>query len=680
MNKTLRNLALVALVAAPFTAFAEVKGAGTEADPYQIATAADLATAYTLTKNAETVYFVQTADITYTDAENASHVAVCGYLGANYNNPIVYDGKNHVIKGFAPTNSGWNDANKECYGQSVFGALTGVVKNLGIVGATVGNDGGRAGIVCGYFGVNNGNPEALALFPISKLENVYVTGKVNGCSANYTGGLFGTTGTEVEITNCFVNVEMTGKTGGKNGAFAGRINHTATITNCYVAGTVAAAAENGAIPGLVAGANSGEATYDGFVVFNTGSESTGLDATKTIGEITMANTAATKAEGVAEVKEWAAFSATEEVEGLPALNYALSGAGTEANPYIIDCVEALCNAWNYVDGVNGGTYYFVQTADLDMKGVELYHPMAGWNGQYKAIIHYDGDNHVIKNFAPTEPESVGNGGEVDKPYYSCTIFGVPAGSIKNLGVINANCEQKLQGVGVLGAYAGHSKATTLTVENVFVEGQVKGEGQYTGGMFGTTGNTVVISNSFANVVVEGATGITGGLIGRVGNDVEIANVYVAGEVAEGGYLIAGAKTEATSTITASDVIAFNTANGNAVAIANLKVQGDVEEATAANKAALIEAVQEWDGFSATKFLAPEGLEDEAYPILESFEAYGTDAPVAGDDPSTGIFDAALDAAAPAVYYNLQGVQVANPDNGVYIVRRGNKVTKELIRK
>ena len=36
--------------------------------------------------------------------------------------------------------------------------------------------------------------------------------------------------------------------------------------------------------------------------------------------------------------------------------------------------------------------------------------------------------------------------------------------------------------------------------------------------------------------------------------------------------------------------------------------------------------------------------------------------------------------APAVYYNLQGVQVANPENGLYIVKRGNNVAKELIRK
>ena len=35
---------------------------------------------------------------------------------------------------------------------------------------------------------------------------------------------------------------------------------------------------------------------------------------------------------------------------------------------------------------------------------------------------------------------------------------------------------------------------------------------------------------------------------------------------------------------------------------------------------------------------------------------------------------------PAVYYNLQGVKVENPAGGIYIVKRGNKVTKEYIRK
>ena len=59
----------------------------------------------------------------------------------------------------------------------------------------------------------------------------------------------------------------------------------------------------------------------------------------------------------------------------------------------------------------------------------------------------------------------------------------------------------------------------------------------------------------------------------------------------------------------------------------------------------------------------------------------TDAPEAlvleGPEVIVGIEGVEIETA-PAVYYNLQGVQVENPTNGVYIVKRGNKVTKELI--
>lgn len=55
-----------------------------------------------------------------------------------------------------------------------------------------------------------------------------------------------------------------------------------------------------------------------------------------------------------------------------------------------------------------------------------------------------------------------------------------------------------------------------------------------------------------------------------------------------------------------------------------------------------------------------------------------------DRPTSGIEDIVSDfedaaEEAPAVYYNLQGVQVENPTKGIYVVRRGNKVSKEYIR-
>lgn len=39
----------------------------------------------------------------------------------------------------------------------------------------------------------------------------------------------------------------------------------------------------------------------------------------------------------------------------------------------------------------------------------------------------------------------------------------------------------------------------------------------------------------------------------------------------------------------------------------------------------------------------------------------------------------IDADAPAVYYNLQGVKVNNPQNGIFVVKQGNKTHKVVIR-
>lgn len=50
---------------------------------------------------------------------------------------------------------------------------------------------------------------------------------------------------------------------------------------------------------------------------------------------------------------------------------------------------------------------------------------------------------------------------------------------------------------------------------------------------------------------------------------------------------------------------------------------------------------------------------------------------AGDSAVTEIESA--DADAPVEYYNLQGIRVANPENGLYIVKQGNKISKRIIR-
>lgn len=50
-----------------------------------------------------------------------------------------------------------------------------------------------------------------------------------------------------------------------------------------------------------------------------------------------------------------------------------------------------------------------------------------------------------------------------------------------------------------------------------------------------------------------------------------------------------------------------------------------------------------------------------------------------DKTSTGITNIEADTNAPVEYFNLQGVRVENPENGLYIRRQGNKVSKVIIK-
>lgn len=73
----------------------------------------------------------------------------------------------------------------------------------------------------------------------------------------------------------------------------------------------------------------------------------------------------------------------------------------------------------------------------------------------------------------------------------------------------------------------------------------------------------------------------------------------------------------------------------------------------------------------SKTLTVEGFISVRYGVAQIV-------PIKVSDPS-GIESAVTDNSnAPAEYYNLQGVKVNNPENGLYIVKRGNKVTKQYI--
>ncbi len=67
------------------------------------------------------------------------------------------------------------------------------------------------------------------------------------------------------------------------------------------------------------------------------------------------------------------------------------------------------------------------------------------------------------------------------------------------------------------------------------------------------------------------------------------------------------------------------------------------------------------------------LDGKAYLVLSNDKTY---------DPewtnNDGISTIAVENA-PAVYFNLNGVQVANPANGLFIKKQGNVVTKVIVK-
>ena len=219
--------------------------------------------------------------------------------------------------------------------------------------------------------------------------------------------------------------------------------------------------------------------------------------------------------------------------------------GTAENPYKIYSAEDLCDMHNKI--VAGERVYFALQNDIDMKDVKDYVPVIGSTGVYEGEFEFDGQNHVISNFAP-DP----------KDYYYMSLFGVIRGNVKNLGVEDCNIVSAVQGTGVLGGY-GSQGGVDCVIENVWATGRVESQKGYVGGLVGTNGNNLTLRNCYFNGDVISST-YAGGLVGRARAGLTIENAYAAGTVTgttqAGG--IAGTD-KSGLTVAMKNVIAWNTA-------------------------------------------------------------------------------------------------------------------------
>lgn len=100
------------------------------------------------------------------------------------------------------------------------------------------------------------------------------------------------------------------------------------------------------------------------------------------------------------------------------------------------------------------------------------------------------------------------------------------------------------------------------------------------------------------------------------------------------------------------------------------------------KDATFQGYNKWDK---TITVPADDKEYNVFGFISYYQAKGEDAPKLQFYPisfvdAAGVEGVAFDKNVPAEYYTIDGVRVAQPENGIYIVRQGDKVYKMIIRK
>ena len=238
----------------------------------------------------------------------------------------------------------------------------------------------------------------------------------------------------------------------------------------------------------------------------------------------------------------AAFAADDEGSKMPAYS---GGSGTQDDPWRISSVEDLQLLANTINngkaagydadctdtgnGIPGNYhgYYFRQTTDLDLNGIDNWDPI-GYSGGCYFAGHYDGDGYTI-----TGAKSTGKVDERDKDdadSYGCAtagIFGwVAFGSVENLHVENANFVATGQGnysyVGGIAAVAFAASIKNCTVKNSALESKRDYNNNCAGGIAGySTGATFENCASVSNNIQSMAYG--GGFVGENDDDNDVRN-------------------------------------------------------------------------------------------------------------------------------------------------------------
>lgn len=222
------------------------------------------------------------------------------------------------------------------------------------------------------------------------------------------------------------------------------------------------------------------------------------------------------------------------------------GNGTQDDPWLISTAADLKALADILNSGNASTYdahgddcgagnfhgyYFKQTADIDLQGIENWEPI-GYNGSTYFAGNYDGNGYIIRNAKST--------GKVDVDGYATAgIFGwVAFGSVSNLHIENVTFSAAGDGnyayAGGLAGTVYASEITNCSVSNSKISSTATyNSNNCAGGLAGYfVGST--FSKCAANNNSVTSTSYSGGFVGEQDDDYEgvdaskFVDCYVAG--------------------------------------------------------------------------------------------------------------------------------------------------------
>lgn len=222
------------------------------------------------------------------------------------------------------------------------------------------------------------------------------------------------------------------------------------------------------------------------------------------------------------------------------------GSGTQDDPWLISTAADLKALADILNSGNASTYdahgddcgagnfhgyYFKQTADIDLQGIENWEPI-GYNGSTYFAGNYNGNGYIIRNAKST--------GKVDVDGYATAgIFGwVAFGSVSNLHIENVTFSAAGDGnyayAGGLAGTVYASEITNCSVSNSKISSTATyNSNNCAGGLAGYfVGST--FSKCAANNNSVTSTSYSGGFVGEQDDDYEgvdaskFVDCYVAG--------------------------------------------------------------------------------------------------------------------------------------------------------